>query len=262
MNDERMSMEFLLVWDMGFWNDRNFASLHKKEFDEASELLYDVFSKKVFWSYLEAQKGNIRDDLLCCTPGTYFNELTKGKRNGLFVDCGAYDGESSLMYMKFIGAESEVIAFEPDEDNYQNLMRKMRNQAGLTCLKKGCYSAEKKLSFASNGDMTSSLQETGKGIVEVTTIDKAVGERQVAFIKMDVEGAEYEALKGAKGTIERDMPILAISAYHRQEDLITLLPYISKLHSQNEKYHLYLRHHSVVASELVVYAVPVACLDS
>lgn len=99
--------------------------------------------KKFFGVTWRLKKGNIRDDLLCCTPGTYFNELTKGKRNGLFVDCGAYDGESSLMYMKFIGAESEVIAFEPDEDNYQNLMRKMRNQAGLTCLKKGCYSAEK-----------------------------------------------------------------------------------------------------------------------
>ena len=91
----------------------------------------------------------------------------------------------------------------------------------------------------------------------VTTIDRAVGEEKVAFIKMDVEGAELEALKGAEGVIARDMPVLAISAYHRQEDLITLLPYISSLHNQKEHYELYLRHHGVVQAELVLYAIPV-----
>lgn len=73
---------------------------------------------------------------------------------------------------------------------------------------------------------------------------------------MDVEGAELEALKGARKVVERDMPILAISAYHRQEDLITLLPYINQLHNENEKYHLFLRHHGVVQTEFVIYSIP------
>lgn len=116
--------------------------------------------------------------------------------------------------------------------------------------------SDKLLSFASNGDMSSGLQENGNDTVKVTTIDKVVGNDKVAFIKMDVEGAELEALKGARKVIERDMPILAISAYHRQEDLITLIPYINQLYNENEKYHLFLRHHGVVQTELVIYAIP------
>ncbi len=73
---------------------------------------------------------------------------------------------------------------------------------------------------------------------------------------MDVEGAELAALKGGRKVIERDMPILAISAYHRQEDLITLIPYISNLHNESERYNLYLRHHGVMAMELVIYGIP------
>ncbi len=53
------------------------------------------------------------------------------------------------------------------------------------------------------------------------------------------------------------MLILTISAYHRQEDLITLISYISNLWNKSERYHLYLRHHGVVETELVIYTIPV-----
>ena len=261
IEDERIEMECLLLWDLGFWKDKDYSSIHKKEFLEASELLCDEYSKKVFWSYLKAQKGDVDDDILYSTSGTYFNELTKEKRKGAFVDCGAYDGMSAVDYMKFMNQECLVYAFEPDKGNYQNLVKKMEKRSNFICLNKGCYSSEKMLSFVSNGD-ASCLQETGNEMVEVTTVDKTVGDETVAFIKMDVEGAELEALKGARKVIERDMPVLAISAYHRQEDLITLLPYISNLCSGSERYHLYLRHHSVIQSELVIYAIPVAYHES
>ncbi len=256
MKDNQMSMECFLVWDLGFWKDKDYHSSHQKEFNEAREMLCDEYSKKVFRGYIEAQKGNIDDDILYSTNGTYFNELTRGKRRGVFVDCGSYDGESANEYMKFTGEECQVFAFEPDKDNYQNLLNKVKDKSNFTCINKGCYSSEKVLSFAANGDGSSSLREDGDDIVEVTTIDKIVGDEKVAFIKMDVEGAELEALKGARKVIERDRPILAISAYHRQEDLITLIPYISSLGNSSEKYDLYLRHHGVVQSELVIYAIP------
>lgn len=258
MKDERMELECLLFWDMGFWKDKDYSSIHKKEFLEANELLCDEYSKKVFWGYVEAQKGNIDDDIRYSTSGTYFNELTRKKRKGAFLDCGSYDGESAIAYMKFIGEECQVYAFEPDKKNYQNLVNKMRDKENFICVNKGCYSTEKQLSFSSNGDMSSSLQENGSDIVEVTTIDKTIGDRKVAFIKMDVEGAELEALKGAQKVIERDMPVLAISAYHRQEDLITLIPYIHSLCNNSERYDLYLRHHGAVQTELVLYAIPTA----
>lgn len=245
-----------MIWDMGFWKDKDYLTDHKQEFNGVRELLCDEYSKKVFDAYLEAQEGKADEDILYSTEGTYFNGLTMKKRKGAFLDCGSYDGQSAIDYMEFINEECLVYAFEPDKDNYDKLVKRMENRTNVICLNKGCYSSEKTLSFTSNGDMSSSLQESGNATVEVIDIDKVVGDEKVAFIKMDIEGAELEALKGARKVIERDMPILAISAYHRQEDLITLIPYISNLYNKSEKYNLYLRHHGVVATELVIYAIP------
>lgn len=256
MEDDRMPEECFLIWDMGFWKDRHYADIHKREFCKAGELLCDEYSKKVFWSYIEAVKGNAADDISYGTDGTYFNELTEEKRNGAFVDCGSYDGQSAMDYMKFTGRECRVYAFEPDKCNFQGLTERVKDRTGFICLNKGCYSFDGMLSFHSNGDMSSSLQETGSEHVQVTTIDRVVGDEKTAFIKMDIEGAELEALKGAEKVIKRDMPVLAVSAYHRQEDLITLIPYIYALHNEDQRYHLYLRHHGTVQTELVIYAVP------
>ena len=84
-------------------------------------------------------------------------------------------------------------------------------------------------------------------------LDELLVNEQPSFIKMDIEGAEYDALSGCKQTIERYHPILAICLYHRQEDLwrIPLL-----IHSVSKKYDLYLRRYSDECWEQVCYAIP------
>lgn len=91
---------------------------------------------------------------------------------------------------------------------------------------------------------------------DVTDIDSVVGKTKIGFIKMDIEGCELKGLHGAATTIKRDYPILAISAYHKKEDLIILPKYIKSLENDEWKYKLYLLHHGVCASELVLYAIP------
>lgn len=96
----------------------------------------------------------------------------------------------------------------------------------------------------------------GYSKVEVTDIDSVVVNEKVGFIKMDVEGSEYKALVGAKNCITRDYPILAISAYHRINDLILLPQLIKSFENETYGYKLYLRHHGICAYELVLYAIP------
>lgn len=74
----------------------------------------------------------------------------------------------------------------------------------------------------------------------------------VSFIKMDIEGAEMEALKGAAELIRRRRPDLAICTYHSISDLFEIPLYI---HSLVPEYRLYLRHHTPVFCETVCYAV-------
>ena len=74
----------------------------------------------------------------------------------------------------------------------------------------------------------------------------------MTFIKMDIEGAELEALKGSREIIQRYRPRLAISAYHKKEDLVELPLYIKELVPE---YKLYIRHYSNAGVETVLYAV-------
>ena len=90
-----------------------------------------------------------------------------------------------------------------------------------------------------------------KNRVSITTIDEEVKDN-VTFIKMDIEGMELEALKGAEETIRRCKPKLAICAYHKKEDLIEIPQYIKSIRPD---YKLYLRAHEPTLSELVLYAI-------
>ncbi|WP_409455738.1 FkbM family methyltransferase [Pseudescherichia sp.] len=88
----------------------------------------------------------------------------------------------------------------------------------------------------------------------MTSIGNLLQGDVVTFIKMDVEGTEHYALKGAESTIRNHRPLLAISVYHKPEDLLTIL---QLLQSFCPDYHFFLRgHHPELAFELASYAVP------
>ncbi len=93
----------------------------------------------------------------------------------------------------------------------------------------------------------------GNSTIEVDQLDAVLPEGEPAtFIKMDLEGAEYHALEGAKQTIQRYRPKLAISVYHKPEDIWEIPGVILNIHPG---YKLYLRHYSIAAAETVVYAI-------
>ncbi|EOS66974.1 FkbM family methyltransferase [Oscillibacter sp. 1-3] len=96
--------------------------------------------------------------------------------------------------------------------------------------------------------------DDGEIVVPVATIDEIVEKEnpKVTMIKMDIEGSELEALKGAKKTIQRNKPKLAICIYHKPEDMLEIPLYIKSLVPE---YKLYVRHHSNSNVETVLYAV-------
>jgi hypothetical protein len=102
------------------------------------------------------------------------------------------------------------------------------------------------------------ISETSTGIkeetsVKVKAIDNLANLKKTTFIKMDIEGAEIEALKGAKNTILKDKPRLAISIYHSDEDMLRIAEWI---HATVPEYKLYCRHHSLYpfVFETILYA--------
>lgn len=99
------------------------------------------------------------------------------------------------------------------------------------------------------------LVNKGKGneqVISTTSIDMIAGGEPVTFIKMDIEGAELEALKGAQETIKKYRPTLAISIYHRPQDIVELPEYIKTLIPE---YKLYLRNYHLDHTETVLCAI-------
>ena len=89
-------------------------------------------------------------------------------------------------------------------------------------------------------------------LVKVIKLDDIAYDERITFIKMDIEGAELNALKGSEQIIKHFRPKLAISVYHKPEDLWEIPAYILSLRSD---YKLYFRHYSFTNRETVLYAI-------
>jgi hypothetical protein len=118
----------------------------------------------------------------------------------------------------------------------------------------GLYDRAASLSFDASGGSASRITESGTESIAVGRMDDAVNEA-VSFIKLDLEGAEQAALKGAKDHILADHPKLAVAVYHRPEDFWKIPRYILGL---RDDYKLYLRHYTEGWTETVMFFIPAA----
>jgi hypothetical protein len=101
----------------------------------------------------------------------------------------------------------------------------------------------------SKGSASHISQTESKITIHTDTIDSLI-QSKVDYIKMDIEGAEVPALKGARKTIAMYKPILAICIYHNQSDFVEIPELIL---SYNPNYSIYVRHYTQGVFETVMY---------
>lgn len=139
------------------------------------------------------------------------------------IDCGAYGGAFSIYAAKLVGDNGRIISFEPDSKNYELLLSniKLNGLNNIIPVNKGLWDSNDTLPFNAIHSGTSSLfdkKENGLASnISVVTIDSEIatlGIKKIDFIKMDVEGAEIEALKGAEKTLTENRVNLAVASYH------------------------------------------------
>ena len=97
----------------------------------------------------------------------------------------------------------------------------------------------------------SKTDDSGELKVPCCKIDSVIGQGKCDYIKMDIEGAEMNAIKGAKETIIKNKPKLAISIYHSNQDMIDIIEYV---HQLVPEYRLYVRAHTMGIAETILYA--------
>lgn len=185
-----------------------------------------------------------------------FNIINFNKEE-VFVDAGAFDLATSIEFKRYCeekDVEGYIYAFEPDGLSYVKCKEKiLRNNYKNIELINSCLWNEKAvLCFDEEGTGSSAVSDNGKAFVQALPLDEIGLRRNVTFIKMDVEGAELKALIGARKTIVKNHPKLAICIYHKPDDIYDIPSYIKEL---DPSYRLFIRHYSNYITETVLYAV-------
>lgn len=202
---------------------------------------------------------NLGERITAFNEDQYFDlEELKPQENEVFVDCGAFDGDSAFAFMKWCDNKyKHIYCFEPDKNNYILCKKNLENYyAKTTIFNKGTWSSETELSFSDTADVASHICDDGIQRIAVEPLDQELlvkRNEKVTFIKMDIEGAELETLKGARQIIAEQKPKLAICVYHKPEDIFTIPEYLRTL---NPDYKFYLRHYTFAAWDTVLYAIP------
>lgn len=188
----------------------------------------------------------------------------------VIVDAGISSDITNLSYFSDLtGPKGKVFGFEPDGTAYNNACQavKTKGMANITLVNSGLWDSDGEVLLQTdgcptivrqNGKAASSLMDisskTPAALCSVTRLDSFVAEhtiQKVDMIKMDIEGAELEALNGAKNTIARHSPTLLICLYHEPEHLFQI-PLLIK--QWQPKYKLYLNQESWLTKELLLIA--------
>lgn len=225
-------------------------------------LLGDDLSKKTMLSFIKEHSGHISDEVPFLmdmyVPNQYFNEIAPPQETCVLVDCGAFDGDSIKACCEYFKGHKKVYALEPDEQVYNVLKKLEIPNTEINVFKAGASDKSGKVYFWTYKGASKVVDYPTENSIDVIKIDDINIDRDVTFIKMDIEGSEESALKGAKETISTTMPTLAICVYHKIDDLIRIPHLIENLSRNNpsKKYKFFLRHHSHCELELVLYAIP------
>jgi len=232
---------------------------HADRVERAFELWSDDDSRaeylaqlKYFTSLDSAVTANKRS-----AEETYFPpELVQVHSDEVFVDCGAYDGDTLRDFVRRCeGRFRRFIAIEPDPASYSRLTEMARGIDGEVETYPFALGSEPGVvQFEASGTLGSRMGAAGEIPVRRETLDTILADCRPTFIKMDIEGAEIDALHGARRTIERASAVLAVCLYHRLDDLWNAAIAIDELSKSG--YRLHLRRHAEDSWETICYAIP------
>lgn len=234
------------------WFEKN-----RKEMLEALDLFEDEISKQI---YVEAICNRIAPQY----AGKTFHEMEeKGEYFGTgifdigkdecYVDAGAYDGDSIRAFEEAVkGNFEKIYGFELDFRNYSAMKRSLDifNDNRIQLFNMGISCEEKEVGIVGAG-YGARIEESESQSVKLGRLDTILHGKRITLIKMDVEGAEMDGLRGAENIISIQHPKLAISVYHKLNDMWEIPQYIKNM---CKEYKIYLRHHTAVAWDTDCYA--------
>jgi FkbM family methyltransferase len=192
-----------------------------------------------------------------CTEDQYFpSEIVALNDHEVFVDVGAFDGDTTKTFLSRVGDFDKIIAYELDKTCFRKFKQyastlddSVKHKVVLYNL--GLYDRNQTITYIPNST-SSAIKLSADEQADVVRLSDHLHQEKITFVKMDIEGAEVKALLGAEEIIKKRAPKLAVCVYHTPEHLWKIPLYLKKIVPE---YKVYLRHHTAVEYETVCYAV-------
>lgn len=211
-------------------------------------------------NYLFTFETNFIEKIYKKEKNQYFiDEVIPLVNNGVIVDCGAYIGDTIDYVINNLKLDiNHIYAFEVAEKNLyelENNIKKWYAQDKITIIKKGVWNRTEKMYIKDNfGEGVKVTENKTDFPIEMCAIDEVLNKvEKINFIKMDVEGSELNALKGAEKTILKNRPILAICIYHSLKEFYSIPFYLMDL---LKDYNFIIRHHLYRVADTIIYCIP------
>lgn len=227
------------------WFTGEYMAEHEQQIARVRNILADEKSKDVYDNLIQYRlTGELTYLDQATTPREeVFEDILHLGPEEIYVDLGAYRGDTIEEFLTLTGGQyRKIIALEPDEKNFRKLQKATEGMENVELYPLASWSEQKVLHFDGGGGRNSSLN-TGNQIAHTTDLDSLLHGDTATYVKMDVEGADKETLQGMKNTLKQYRPKLAVSAYHRTEDLFFIPDLIL---SENSDYEIFLRHHPYI----------------
>ncbi len=220
----------------GLFTEEYYKS-NKTEFDFVYSRLADETSKKTFENIVKYKISGKIDYLLNCEvdPDEPYNTFLK-LENETFLDLGAYNGDTALDFANHCSNYLQIFAVEPDIKTYKKLEINTKHLHNIKLINACVSDTCSYLPFDMRSGRNSALSSNGTMLKSIT-VDSI--NTNFSYIKMDVEGEEVNAIKGAEETIISHKPKMLISAYHRTDDLIKIPQAVLSI---KDDYKIYMRH--------------------
>jgi FkbM family methyltransferase len=178
------------------------------------------------------------------------------------ADCGSFNGDTIKYLGRHISDYRKIYAIEMDGINFGQLLSNTKDYKNIEYYNVGICDHDGSAVYTSNAEVTniysSARQSVGSAVdnqassVRLTTLDSLLSGKPVSFLKMDIEGAEPAALRGAEKIIREQKPKCAICVYHNPEHFFEV-PFLLKQFVP--EYKIYFRHHTQQLYETICYAI-------
>jgi len=181
----------------------------------------------------------------------YFEHFLPWRDREVFADIGAFDGVTSEEFARRRPDYHAIYVFEPNPRNLEVARERLNGDARVRFVPAAVGARAGTARFDAAGS-SSRISEHGGVEVRVETLDRHA-DAGFTFLKMDIEGAESQAIAGAETVIRTLHPKMAISVYHNPSDLVDIPAQVLSIRPD---YELRLRHYTEGFTETVMYFIP------